>query len=138
MFKKSMKIEACLLVLLSFVLLSSVAFGQSIGGTVMDATKAVIPGAEVTARNDATGVESRTTVNNSGVYNFPSLPIGTYTVTVEARGFQRTIRTDVRIGIGSQFNLPFELAVLGTVTEVEVSGSVDSIVLEGIVDIKPL
>ena len=120
----------CLFALLSFVLLSSVAFGQSIGGTVMDTSRAILPGAEVTARNDGTGIESRATTNNAGVYNFPSLTPGTYTVTVEARGFQRVIRTEIRLGAGSQLNLPIEMAVAGTVTEVEVTGAVDSIILE--------
>lgn len=120
----------CLIALLSFMLLSAAAFGQSIGGTVMDTSRAVIPGVEVTAKNDATGIETRATTNNSGVYNFPSLQIGTYTVTAAARGFQRASMTDVRIGIGSQLNLPFELRVEGTVTEVEVTGAADSIILE--------
>ncbi|MCL2877904.1 MAG: TonB-dependent receptor [Acidobacteria bacterium] len=116
--------------LLSFMLLSVAAFGQSIGGTVRDSSQAVLPGAEVTARNDGTGIENRTTVNNSGVYNFPSLPTGTYTVTVDAPGFQRVIRTEVRLGVGSQLNLPFELAVAGTVTEVEVTSTVETMILE--------
>ena len=119
-----------MIALLSFLLLTSVAFGQSIGGTVMDSSRASIPGAEVTARNDGTGIETKTTVNNSGVYNFASLQPGTYTVTVFAPGFQRITRTEIRLAAGSQFNLPFELAVAGTVTEVEVTGAVDSIVLE--------
>ena len=119
-----------MIALLSFLLLSATAFGQSIGGTVMDVSRGVIPGADVMAKNDGTGIESKTTVNNSGAYNFPSLPVGTYTVTVEARGFQRAVRTEVRVGIGAQINLPFELAVAGTVEEVEVTGAADSIILE--------
>ena len=119
-----------LIALLAFVLLSSAAFAQSISGTVMDSSKAVLPGAEVTLKNDGTGVESKATTNNSGIYNFPNLQIGTYTVTAESNGFQRSTLTDVRVGIGSQINLPFELAVLGTVTEVSVTGSADSIILE--------
>ena len=81
--------KTCLIALLSFVLLLSAdAFSQSqsIGGTVIDISKAVIVGAEVLVKNEGTGVESRTTTNNSGVYNFPGLPQGTYTVTVEEIG----------------------------------------------------
>jgi len=122
-----------IIALLSLVLLSATAFGQSsasLGGTVMDASRAVLPGAEVTARNDATGVESKTTANNAGVYNFPSLQSGTYTVAVELRGFQRNIKTDVRLGAGSQIRLDFDLAVAGTTTEVEVTSTTEHMILE--------
>ena len=128
-----LKMETCLITLLLLILSSLPAFGQtsaSLGGTVLDASRAVLPGVAVTAKNDATGVETRSNSNNSGVYNFPSLPIGTYTVTAEISGFQRSIKTDVRLGGGSQLRLDFDLAVAGTTTEVEVTSSVEHMVLE--------
>ena len=125
--------KACLFALLSLMLLTSAAFGQtaaSISGTVMDTSRAVVPGASVLAVNEDTGVETRITSNNAGVYTFPSLQAGTYRVTVEAGGFQRSTRIGVRIGAGSQFRLDFDLTVAGTTTEVEVSASVESMLLE--------
>ena len=127
-------LKACLIALVSLALLSVPVFGQttaaSLSGTVMDASKAVLPGASITATNEDTGVASRTTANNSGVYNFPSLQPGTYRVTAELSGFQRSTLTNVRMGSGSQNNLNFDLAVAGMTTEVEVTASVESMILE--------
>src|ERR1041384_7170558 len=59
-------------------------------GTVYDPSGAAIPGATVTAANVATGLKYKTTAGSDGSYVLPLLPItGSYTVEVEARGFQR-------------------------------------------------
>ena len=133
MFKKH-RMATCLFALLSLAFLSATAFGQStaasLGGTVLDTSRAVLPGANITAVNQDTGVETKTTTNNSGVYNFPSIQPGTYRVTAETGGFQRSTRTEVRLGSGSQIRLDFELAVAGTTTEVEVTSTVEHMVLE--------
>ena len=57
--------------MLPFLLLSAQAFGQSAGlsGTVMDASKAVLPGATITATNTDPGVKTTITTNYAGVYN---------------------------------------------------------------------
>ena len=73
------------------MLLLSSAFAQtvtgSITGVVTDQSGAVILGANVTAENSATSVKTSAKTNTSGVYTIRFLPIGTYTVTVEANGF---------------------------------------------------
>ena len=133
MFKKSIKMETCLIALLSLMMMSAAAFGQTaatLSGTVMDTSQAILPGANVTAVNVDTGVETRATANNAGVYNFPSLQPGAYNISTQADGFQRSTRTDVRLSAGSQLRMNFELAVAGTVTEVEVTSSAESMVLE--------
>ena len=60
----------------------------AISGFVKDATNAVVPGATVIVRNEATGVERRTTTNDTGYYIVTSLPPANYTVRVEAAGFR--------------------------------------------------
>ncbi len=119
-------------VLLPFLLLSAQAFGQSAGlsGTVTDASRAVLPGATVTATNIETGVKTTTTTNNAGVYNFPSLPPGTYELSAEMPGFQTLKRTDVKLAIGAQLRLNFEMQVAGVATQIEVSTSVADMLLE--------
>ncbi|MEO7652747.1 MAG: carboxypeptidase-like regulatory domain-containing protein, partial [Bryobacteraceae bacterium] len=62
-------------------------------GVVSDSSQAVIVGAEVSARNVATGVLNTTRSNDSGVYHFPSIPIGSYEVRVQAGGFRAYVRT---------------------------------------------
>jgi hypothetical protein len=60
----------------------------SVIGTVTDSSGAVISGANVTASNNATGVATHTVSNESGIYDIRFLPIGPYTITVSATGFE--------------------------------------------------
>jgi len=122
-----------MIALLSFVLLSATAFGQgasaTLSGSVQDSSGGAIVGASITARNVDTGVETRATTNNAGVYNL-SLQAGNYVVYADYTGFQRTSRDGVRLSAGSQINLPLPMAVAGQVTEIEVTGTVESMILE--------
>lgn len=101
------------------MLLLAVSFciGQIIQGTftgsVTDASGAAIPGVSVTARNEQTGVTSRTTTTGTGVYSLPDLPAGTYTINAGKPGFQQmtvqglilgsaqTVRQDLKLTIGA-------------------------------------
>ena len=124
--------KACLIAILALMMLTATAFGQgtnlAISGTITDTSGGVLPGATVTATNTDTGVVQRTTTNNSGIYNFANLPPGSYEVAAEAAGFTRTTRSG-RFGVGSiSLNIP--MAVAGTVTEIAVTGTVESVILE--------
>src|SRR5690348_3605621 len=59
----------------------------AITGVVTDPSGALVAGARVTAENNATGVRAAAQTNGSGAYTIRFLPIGVYTVTVEAKGF---------------------------------------------------
>ncbi|MGE5325872.1 MAG: TonB-dependent receptor domain-containing protein [Deltaproteobacteria bacterium] len=79
-------------------LVSACAFAQgggnaAITGTVTDPSGAVIPAATVTATQAGTGFKRSATTNASGVFNLPSLPPASYSVTVEAAGFKTSTRT---------------------------------------------
>jgi hypothetical protein len=63
----------------------------SISGTVTDSTGAVIVDAKVTAKNLATNIATTTVTNHEGVYSLRFLQVGQYTVTVEAKGFVKTV-----------------------------------------------
>ena len=114
------------------LLLAVNVFSQdaSLSGIVTDTSKAVIPGATVTATNDNTGVVSTLIANDSGAYTFPKLPFGTYTVKAELDGFQTKTFTNVALQVGQQARLNFELEVAGVSTEIEVSTSAADILLE--------
>src|ERR1039458_5389362 len=65
------------------------ATNGSISGTITDSTGAVIKGATITLTNTDRGTDVRTvTTNSAGYYTAPSLPLGTYTVKVEDKGFK--------------------------------------------------
>jgi hypothetical protein len=66
---------------------------SQITGTVRDASGAVIPGTKVTATNEATGVNYSQAATATGVYAFPSVPIGSYTIAAEAPGFRTVKKT---------------------------------------------
>lgn len=108
------------------------AFGQdaSLSGTVTDSTGGVLPGTTVTATNDATGVVSTAVTNAAGVYNFPRLPLGVYTVKSEQQGFQPKTFTKVTLSAGQQARLNFQLELVGVATKVEVSTSAERLILE--------
>jgi hypothetical protein len=61
---------------------------SELSGTVRDNTGAVVPGASVTLTNEQTGVTYKQRTTDSGLYSFPALPVGSYTVTVEMQGFK--------------------------------------------------
>src|SRR6188508_300259 len=70
-----------------------------LGGTVSDAAGALIPGVEVTATNDGTGIVTTVVSNETGVYQFASLQPGTYTVTSTLPGFQTQTYKQVALSI---------------------------------------
>src|ERR1700675_2128833 len=76
-------------------LLHALLVQGSITGNVADASGAAVPDAKVVAREQQTNFTRDTATNASGVYNLPTLPPGTYTVTVTAPSFQTTTVTGV-------------------------------------------
>ena len=89
----------------------------SIGGSVTDPTGALIPNATVTATNQGTGGKNVTHTTGAGVYHFPDLLIGTYTVTATAPGFATNSSTGVLVQVNNTTPLNISLAS-GAVTEV--------------------
>src|SRR5688572_30466063 len=83
----------------------------TLGGTVSDASRALIPGVTVTATNTQTGIVSSGITNESGSYNFPSLQSGLYKVSAELPGFQTQVYNNVTLGVSQQVRLNFTLQV---------------------------
>jgi hypothetical protein len=99
---------------------TSIATGQTttgaITGTITDPSGGSITGVKVTATNTATNINNTTQSNDAGVYNFPFLPIGDYTVTAEARGFKKTVLGPFRLEVNQIARVDPVLEV-GAVTE---------------------
>ncbi|MBV9885396.1 MAG: carboxypeptidase regulatory-like domain-containing protein, partial [Acidobacteria bacterium] len=78
-----------LLLLVTLCPMKSMAQALSgITGVVTDQTGAVVPEAKITVTNVSTGVKSFATTSSAGTYTITDLNPGTYTVTIEAAGFQ--------------------------------------------------
>lgn len=107
--------------LLTLMLLFSVAaFGQdtaTITGQALDPTGAVVVGAQVTAVNMATNIESKTETNVEGLYRIPALRPGSYRVTITAAGFKRFVRAGVDLRVGAILPVDANLE-LGAVTDI--------------------
>src|SRR5436190_22988241 len=71
----------------------------AITGTVTDPSGALIPNVKITATNTATNVANTTQTNEAGVYNFPFLALGDYTVAAEAQGFKKTLLGPFRLEV---------------------------------------
>ena len=69
----------------------------SITGNVTDASQAPVAGAKVVATEQTTNFTRDTTTNAAGVYNLPTMPPGSYNVTVTAPSFQTSTITGVRV-----------------------------------------
>ena len=81
----------------------------SISGTVQDPTGAVVPGATITVTNTATKVSQTTQSSSAGVYTFPILPVGQYSVEVSQGGFKPYKRTGLTIDVNTKLQADISL-----------------------------
>ncbi|HEY3458618.1 MAG TPA: TonB-dependent receptor [Bryobacteraceae bacterium] len=95
----------------------------TLNGTITDPAGAVVPGATVVAKHNATGVESKTTSTSSGTYTLPYLPAGTYTIRVNAPGFQTSTAENVILRVAQVMTTDLKLQVGTMNQEVVVSAT---------------
>ncbi|MBI3679591.1 MAG: TonB-dependent receptor [Acidobacteria bacterium] len=94
----------------------------TIAGNIDDATGAIVPNAQVVARNLDTGITYRTIGTDAGMYVLPLLPLGNYEVTIEVTGFKKFVRTGLALRADQRLRVDVRLE-LGSVAEsVTVSG----------------
>jgi hypothetical protein len=115
------------LIVLIFPWFSLKAFAQgettsAIVGQVSDASGAAVPGATVTIHNTETGLQRIATTDDSGRFNFPQLKPGTYTVRVEAQGFDPLQNDAVTSSLGQKQSVDFVLKIAQARENIEVSG----------------
>ena len=94
---------------------------SAIVGQVRDTTNAVVPGATVTIANPETGLRRSAKTDEAGRFNFPQLKPGTYSVKVEAQGFEPRQNDNVVSGLGQKQTVDFTLKVARSNETVEVS-----------------
>jgi hypothetical protein len=96
-------------------------FRATVKGQVFDSSKAAVPGASVTVQNAETGEVAATTSNAEGNYTLPFLKPGLYTLTVELTGFQKHVRSGLRLEVNQTATINVQLAVGGVSEEVTVA-----------------
>ena len=103
-----LKTELCSVVsvYVILILLCGVSRAQvttaSLTGTITDPTGALVSGANVTVVKVDTQFSSKAVSNAGGVYRIDLLPIGTYTMTVEAPGFKKFIQSNITLSVNQQ------------------------------------
>jgi len=93
-----------------------------IGGTVTDASGAVVPNASVNLSSSETGFNETTTTGSTGTFRFALVKPGPYTLTVSGAGFSTAKRT-VIASTGQVGNIPIQLEVGGKTETVEISAA---------------
>ena len=84
--------------------------GANLIGRVLDKSGAALPGATVTATQKETGLTRTTVTESDGHYRLPSVPVGTYTVTVELNGFATVTVENVRVNVATQREINVDLS----------------------------
>src|SRR5437879_2772475 len=96
---------------LTWALLCAPCVAQTLGtitGEVKDSTGAMIPGVTVTVINKATNATRTTVSNGVGLFDFPALPPGMYTVKSELEGF-KTASRDLELQVQQTARVNFML-----------------------------
>jgi hypothetical protein len=128
-----MKSKLWLFLLIGLVAVGTVAPALSqargtITGTVTDESGGVLPGADVSIINQATGDTRRTVTSDEGFFSVVALPAATYTVEVEMPGFALWRRTDIVLESSMRLNVTgIVLQVAGVADEITVSSASDMI-----------
>jgi hypothetical protein len=101
------------------------AFAQSdrgvITGTVSDPAGAVVPGAPIVATNAETGVQFRSETTSTGNYTIPSMPAGSYDLSIEVPGFKKFQQQGIRVQVAQTARIDVVLEVGSTTESVTVT-----------------
>jgi hypothetical protein len=117
-----------------FVLLSITAVAQSdrgtITGTVTDPAGAVIPNAQVEARNTGTGAVYQASSSGTGNYTLSQLPAGAYELSATVTGFKKYLRPDITVQVASTVRIDPQLEVGAATESITVTGEVSQLKTE--------
>lgn len=94
----------------------------SITGTIVDQSGAAVTGATVSAKDTERGTTFTAVTNDSGIYNLLRVPVGTYTLRVEAKGFSTAVREAFVLVLNQTARIDVQLKVGDVSATVEVSG----------------
>jgi outer membrane receptor protein involved in Fe transport len=118
------------LVLSLSALLSGQAYFGTVSGDLTDSSGAMVQGAKVTLRDEQKGYQFTTTSDKDGRYLFASIPPGMYSVTAEAHGFEKTVRTHITLNVSENAAANIVMKVGGETQKVDVKAESQSIATE--------
>lgn len=110
-----------LLVLLSLLPSFAQLDQGQIAGTVTDPSREVVSAAQVTIVSAQTGRRISTKTAITGAYVIPNLPIGLYAVEIEAPGFRKFVRENVKVDTATRTSVDAELTLGATSDTITVS-----------------
>ncbi|MDX2152799.1 MAG: TonB-dependent receptor [Bryobacteraceae bacterium] len=94
-------------------------------GTVTDPSGAPVAGAKIKLANEGTSVSFDTTTNESGIYQFEAIQIGTYTIEIEGAGFKKFVTKGNQLTVGSPMTVNATLQIGQLAETIEVSGTAE-------------
>lgn len=102
--------------------LEAQAASGSLAGRVVDENGAAVAAARVTATNPVTGLSRQVSSGGDGSYRFPSLPVGSYTLKVEAEGFAELTVEGVAVNVATTRNQDLQLKAATVSETITVTG----------------
>src|SRR6202022_4468689 len=90
-------------------------FGQQnsgLAGTVLDGSGATVAGADITVKNQATGLVRRVVTGDSGEYSVPDLVVGVYQVEVAKAGFKTGLAKDIKLDVQRTSRVDFTMQLI--------------------------
>jgi len=120
---RSFTVALAVLAMFAFALPASAQLQRgNIYGTVVDNTGAVLPGVTMTLSSPATA-PLRTVSGSQGEYHFSQLDPGSYTLTASLNGFAPFTRKEIIVSVGSNVQIPVQMALAGVRQEVTVTAA---------------
>jgi hypothetical protein len=92
-------------------------------GVVKDSTGAIIPGATVTLTNEGTSISAKATSTSSGDYTFEQVNPGTYSLRVDAPGFQSAVTSHIQVHVQESVTQDYSLSVGNVAQQVTVTSA---------------
>jgi hypothetical protein len=125
-------LQSCWILLVTCLLAAPVwLLGQSyfgsVTGVLTDPSGAVIPGAKVTLTDQEKGYTFNTVSDGTGRYLYRSIPPGVYSVTAEMTGFEKAVRTGIRVDININATANLSLKVSGLSQTIEVTSQTQAL-----------
>lgn len=114
------KSSTLLILLLATVTAAAQDYRGNVQGTVTDSTQAAVAGASVTLRNLNTGTTATKSTGTTGSYSFDFVAPGTYSVTIEAPGFQKFQQTGITVLTRGDVSINAQLTVGGVAETINV------------------